>query len=198
MKKAAGALSRIDKAIFLHDLAHRAHIKAYQGDFAGTFAIVRSLSGYAPRPIKVVKQLDGSMTSSEQERQLRWQEHFATLYNGRIMDRAIGPTTTSVLAVNTNSLRITPEMTAKSIRKLGENAVGPDEIPASLLKAGGDALAIKLNALEQIIVEREQIPAMWKGGRLVDVYKKKGNPAECSNSRGLLIATILRKVSLES
>ena len=166
VKKSSGVLARIDRATFLHDLAHKANVKAYQGDFAGTFEIIRSLSGYTPRPIKAVKQLDGCMTSSEHERQLRWQEHFASLYNGSVVDRVTGPTASSSRAVEMGSFRITPEMTASSLRKLGDNAVGPDEITGSLLKAGGDPLAIKLNALEQVIVEHEQIPSSHRGGKV--------------------------------
>ena len=33
----------------------------------------------------------------------------------------------------------------------------------------------------------------WKGGRLVDLYKKKGDASVCSNSRGLLISDHLSK-----
>ena len=77
--------------------------------------------------------------------------------------------------------------------KLGNNANGPDEILAPLLKAGGDPLVIKLNALHKQIVFEEAVPYQWKGGRLVDLYKKKGNPDDCGNSRGLLISDHLAK-----
>ena len=111
------------------------------------------------------------MTGSEQERQLRWQKHFGTLHNGRVVEGLTGPTTRSCQMMKTSRFKISPEMTAKSIRKLGNNAVGRDGIAAPLLKAGGDPLATKLHALENDIVEQEKIAAMWKGGRLVDVYK---------------------------
>lgn len=38
------------------------------------------------------------------------------------------------------------------------------------------------------VVAEEQWPVQWKGGRLKDVHKRKGDPQVCTNSRGVLIA----------
>ena len=88
-----------------------------------------------------------------------------------------------------DSFDISLQKTVESISKLGNNrACGPDELHALLLKAGGTALAVKVNDIERRAVQEERIPTRWKGGRLVDLSKKKGDPAECSSSRGLFVS----------
>ena len=80
------------------------------------------------------------------------------------------------------------------VSAVGEDkACGPDGLPAKLLKAGGVALAVAVNRIETQSIEKESVPARWKGGRLVDLYKKKGDASVCSNSRGLLISDHLSK-----
>ena len=54
-------------------------------------------------------------------------------------------------------------------------------------------MAVKLNELEARIIHREQVPVKWKGGRMVDVWKKKGNAADCNSSRGILISDHMAK-----
>ena len=86
VKRATKILSSADKKLFFHDLAFKAQLSASNLDFAASFKIIRSLSGYTPKPINSIKKKDGSFTLSENERQSRWQEHFAELYSGVIVD----------------------------------------------------------------------------------------------------------------
>eukprot|EP00973_Karenia_brevis_P004837 665284-Karenia_brevis.AAC.1 len=59
IKRSGTLLSRCDKATFYHEMAFKASVKALANDFSGAFALVRSLAGYTPKPLKAVKKLDG-------------------------------------------------------------------------------------------------------------------------------------------
>ena len=181
-----------DKRTFYHDLAHKAQMCSLNGDFSGTFKVVRSLSGYAPQPMKVVKTLSGQLTFTEEERQQRWQEYFCTLLAGTIEPSSHRAMSESLSCID-SPFHISPEWTARVISELGNNAHGEDQLSANVLKAGGDALAIKVNEIENRSILEERVPIRWKGSRLVDLYKKKGNPTECSSHRGLQIADHLAK-----
>ena len=79
-------------------------------------------------------------------------------------------------------------MIATSINRLGnDKACGPDEVPSALLKVGADAMGVKVHGLQQLVVQTERWPVAWKGGRLCDLYKKKGDPSVCKSHRGLTI-----------
>jgi len=71
--------------------------------------------------------------------------------------------------------------------------LGPDTIPAELLKAGGFPMSLALSGLTSRIVASEQWPINWKGGRLVELFKGKGSPSDCDASRGLLISDHMSK-----
>ena len=84
-------------------------------------------------------------------------------------------------------LDVGPVATAAAFAKLDNNkAVGPDDIPAELLKAGGDALACKFAEVNLRTARGLSWPIQWRGGRLANIHKLKGDPQECDNSRGLL------------
>ena len=62
-------------------------------------------------------------------------------------------------------------------------------MPAELLKAGGGATAVQYSKLYGRVVENEQWPKVWAGGRIVDIYKRKGSPVICDSSRGILLSS---------
>jgi hypothetical protein len=81
-----------------------------------------------------------------------------------------------------------------AIQKLGRNrGLGLDSIPAELLQCGDMSVAVKLSELCAKIVLYDKWPYAWKGGRVVDLYKGKGDPALCDSSRGLLVSDHLGK-----
>ena len=50
-----------------------------------------------------------------------------------------------------------------------------------------------MHAVHSAIVVTSRFPIRWKGGRIVNLWKKKGDPAVCKNSRGLLVSDHLAK-----
>ena len=53
-----------------------------------------------------------------------------------------------------------------------DKAVGPDLIPAELLKTAGAPLIHIFHCLFAAIYDQVYVPLMWRGGRLVELHKK--------------------------
>ena len=134
------------------------------------------------------------MSSTEVERQERWQEHFAEVFAAKVLECVDDARTSSLQVVENHNFHPTHSGTLNAIKALGTNkAVGPDEIPALLLQAGDFPLAQQLHQIELRAIRLEQFPTAWKGGRLVDLLKHKGDASVCGMSRGLLIADHMAK-----
>ena len=65
--------------------------------------------------------------------------------------------------------------------------IGPDGVSSEMLQPGGSAVAVKLAEIHERVILGASWPFGWTGGRIHDIYKHKGNPAECDNSRGILL-----------
>ena len=65
---------------------------------------------------------------------------------------------------------------------------------AETLVAGGEPIARLLQGVMNTASKLSYAPSKWRGGRLVELYKGKGDPALTDNSRGLLIADHSSKI----
>eukprot|EP00973_Karenia_brevis_P019262 2640021-Karenia_brevis.AAC.1 len=82
-------------------------------------------------------------------------------------------------------------MALKSLKR--NRGLGKDEVPAELLQAGASAMAVKVSEVYQRIVDTEQWVTAWVGGKLVDIFKNKGEQADADNSRGILLVDHIGK-----
>jgi hypothetical protein len=108
--------TRGDRDAFPEKMAIQAQFSALSGNFRASYQVTRSLSGFVPGQLESVKMLDGTMSSSEAQRQERWQERFASLYSGEIAG-SIGDTASSPAAMAANS-------TFKLVSEDSEKAIG--------------------------------------------------------------------------
>ena len=76
--------------------------------------------------------------------------------------------------------------------------VGPRWVSSEILQAGGSAVAVKLAEIHERVILGASWPFGWTGGRIHNIYKHKGNPAECDNSRGILLNVSLRQASVQN
>ena len=163
------------------------------GDLRGTFTIVKQLCGIRPRPPRVIKLKNGALSHDEASWKLRWTEHFAEVLNGTIVPDASSTVTTPERATS-GHVDVSPWRMRVAIQRLGRvKGLGLDSIPAELLHIGRFPLAVKLSELCTKIVLYDKWPYAWKGGRVVDLYKGKGDPMLCDASRGLLISDHMGK-----
>jgi hypothetical protein len=61
---------------------------------------------------------------------------------------------------------------------------GTDNIPAELIKAGGETLFSEIHRLICSIWNKEELPQQWKESIIVPIYKK-GDKTDCNNYRGI-------------
>jgi hypothetical protein len=59
---------------------------------------------------------------------------------------------------------------------------GTDNIPAELIKAGGETLYSEIHRLIRCIWNKEELPQQWKEYIIVPIYKK-GDKTDCNNYR---------------
>jgi hypothetical protein len=70
---------------------------------------------------------------------------------------------------------------------------GTDNIPAELIKAGGETLYSEIHRLICCIWNKEELPQQWKEFIIVSIYKK-GDKTDCNNYRGISLLSTAYKI----
>lgn len=190
LQRAIRHLVMKDREKHLQHLAYKAVSANFRGDFRTTAAIINMLAGKHRPQSGNVKLLDGSVACDDTQRNERWQEHFCNVFSGTVCDHSNLLDVLSAPRVNldTSTFQTNPARTLVAFKRLPKNKglVG-DGISAELLCAGGMECAFMFDCLHQRIL-REGWPLHWCGGRIVDLWRCKGDPEICDNSRGLLLS----------
>ena len=88
----------------------------------------------------------------------------------------------------------TPGDVQRAIRALKNNKTpGIDNIPAELLKYGGETLECEIYEIIQLIWRHEEMPGAWDIGNIIPIHKK-GDKTVCSNYRGIALLPVCYKV----
>ena len=74
------------------------------------------------------------------------------------------------------------------------NSIGSDEIPPELLKCALSHTTRALHSLFQRIWRCGRVPAEWKDGIIVSLYKNKGPKDECGSYRPISLLSVPGKV----
>ena len=94
----------------------------------------------------------------------------------------------------------TEEETATAMKAMANaTAVGPDGLPAKLLKLGlqqDRAILLELHRLATLVWSEEKVPQQWKD-MVITVLHKKGDKTECGNYRGSSLVSHTGKVLLK-
>ena len=105
----------------------------------------------------------------------RWEQHFAGVLGATLaggVDQAVPRCDEKPPA---EPMRVDFDEVEKSINDLPpRKAAGPDGIVAEIIRAGGKVYATFLHTLLLDITWWHYVPADWRGGRLVNLWKKKG------------------------
>jgi hypothetical protein len=70
---------------------------------------------------------------------------------------------------------------------------GTDQIPAELIKAGGETLYSEIHRLICFVWNKEELPQQWKESIVVPIYKK-GDKTDCNNYRGISLLSTAYKI----
>jgi hypothetical protein len=70
---------------------------------------------------------------------------------------------------------------------------GNDQIPAELIKAGGETLCSEIHRLICCIWNKEELPEQWEESIIIPIHKK-GDKTDCNNYRGISLLSTAYKI----
>jgi hypothetical protein len=184
-----------DRTQHLEELAAEAERAAYHGNWMVSFKIVNQLTGIPVRALSMVLGVNGEKIVDEEGIVDRWEHHFAGVLGATLVDGVENAVPKYTSKPHAKPMRVDFDEVEVEIARLPpRKAAGPDGIVAELIRAGGAVYATFSHNLLLDIAWWHYIPAHWRGGRLANLWKKKGSPACCDDNRGLLVSDHSAKI----
>ncbi|KAK3545596.1 hypothetical protein QTP70_008146 [Hemibagrus guttatus] len=142
----------------------------------------RDRDGKDVQQVRVIKDRDGRVLTSEESVQRRWKEYFEELMNE---ENEREKRVKGVNSVEQKVDKIRKDEVRKALKRMKSGkAVGPDDIPVEVWKCLGEAAVEFLTSLFNRVLESERMPEEWRSV-LVPIFKNKGDVQSCSNYRGI-------------
>ena len=124
-----------------------------------------------------MRRIDREITTSAEEFDERWLEHFKAVFDAEILAN------TDELDVHEPEGGFAPafpapsiERTERALSRLAKGkALGNVEIPVELIAAGASAFAAKYHEILVRMRDKANYPRRWRGGRIVELIKR-GRP----------------------
>ncbi|KAK3532252.1 hypothetical protein QTP86_011841 [Hemibagrus guttatus] len=148
----------------------------------------RDRDGKDVQQVRVIKDRDGRVLTSEESVHRRWKEYFEELMNeeNEREKRAEG-----VNSVEQKVDKIRKDEVRKALKRMKSGkAVGPDDIPVEVWECLGEAAVEFLTSLFNRVLESERMPEEWRRSVLVPIFKNKGD----SNYRGIKLMSHTMKL----
>ncbi|KAK3506756.1 hypothetical protein QTP70_023753, partial [Hemibagrus guttatus] len=143
----------------------------------------RDRDGKDVQQVRVIKDRDGRVLTSEESVQRRWKEYFEELMNE---ENEREKRVEGVNSVEQKVDKIRKDEVRKALKRMKSGkAVGPDDIPVEVWKCLGEAAVGFLANLFNRVLESERMPEEWRRSVLVPIFKNKGDVQSCSNYRGI-------------
>ncbi|MCJ8736328.1 hypothetical protein PDJAM_G00258270 [Pangasius djambal] len=120
----------------------------------------RDRDGKDVQQVKVIKDRDGRVLTSEESVQRRWKEYFEELMNeGNEREKRVEEVTSVEQKVD----KIRKDEVRKALKRMKSGkAVGPDDIPVEVWKCLGEAAVEFLTSLFNRVLESENMPEEWR------------------------------------
>ncbi|KAK3536575.1 hypothetical protein QTP86_013771 [Hemibagrus guttatus] len=152
----------------------------------------RDRDGKDVQQVRVIKDRDGRVLTSEESVQRRWKEYFEELMNE---ENERGKRVEGVNSVEQKVDKIRKDEVRKALKRMKSGkAVGPDDIPVEVWKCLGEAAVEFLASLFNRVLESEKMPEEWRRSVLVPIFKNKGDVQSCSNYRGIKLMSHTMKL----
>ena len=174
------------------------------GDQHGFFQNIKSVQ------LEETKKVESQCVRDEEGRLLRnkgcirerWVRFFRSLLNSK--SDLLDPDTSKRLpqhpVANAHGIEPTEEEIATAIKAMANaKVVGPDGLPAELLKLGlqqDRTILLELHRLTTLIWREGKVPQQWKDA-VITVLHKKGDKTECGNYRDISLVSHAGKVLLK-
>ncbi|KAK3514198.1 hypothetical protein QTP70_009439 [Hemibagrus guttatus] len=152
----------------------------------------RDRDGKDVQQVRVIKDRDGRVLTSEESVQRRWKEYFEELMNE---ENEREKRVEGVNSVEQKVDKIRKDEVRKALKRMKSGkAVGPDDILVEVWKCLGEAAVEFLASLFNRVLESERMPEEWRRSVLVPIFKNKGDMQSCSNYRGIKLMSHTMKV----
>ncbi|KAK3511475.1 hypothetical protein QTP70_008958 [Hemibagrus guttatus] len=152
----------------------------------------RDRDGKDVQQVRVIKDRDGRVLTSEESVQRRWKEYFEELMNE---ENEREKRVEGVNSVEQKVDKIRKDEVRKALKRMKSGkAVGPDDIPVEVWKCLGEAAVEFLANLFNRVLESERMPEEWRSSVLLPIFKNKGDVQSCSNYRGIKLMSHTMKV----
>ncbi|KAK3538295.1 hypothetical protein QTP70_035062, partial [Hemibagrus guttatus] len=143
----------------------------------------RDRDGKDVQQVRVIKDRDGSVLTSEESVQRRWKEYFEELMNE---ENEREKRVEGVNSVEQKVDKIRKDEVRKALKRMKSGkAVGPDDILVEVWKCLGEAAVEFLTSLFNRVLESERMAEEWRRSVLVPIFKNKCDMQSCSNYRGI-------------
>ncbi|KAK3517158.1 hypothetical protein QTP86_019099, partial [Hemibagrus guttatus] len=152
----------------------------------------RDRDGKDVQQVRVIKDRDGRVLTSEESVQRRWKEYFEELMNE---ENEREKRVEGVNSVEQKVDKIRKDEVRKALKRMKSGkAVGPDDIPVEVWKCLGEAAVEFLANLFNRVLESERMPEEWRRSVLMPIFKNKGDVQSCSNYRGIKLMSHTMKL----
>ena len=152
----------------------------------------RDRAGKDVLQVRVIKDANGNVLTSEESVLRRWMEYFEELMNEE-NERERRLEEVEIVNLEVGWISKDEVRTAMKRMKSGK-AVGPDGIPVDAWKCLGEMAVGLLTRLFNKILESERMPEEWRLSVLVPIFKNKGDVQSCGNYRGIKLLSHTMKV----
>ncbi|KAK3547466.1 hypothetical protein QTP86_021026, partial [Hemibagrus guttatus] len=130
----------------------------------------RDRDGKDVQQVRVIKDRDGRVLTSEESVQRRWKEYFEELMNE---ENEREKRVEGVNSVEQEVDKIRKDEVRKALKRMKSGkAVGPDDIPVEVWKCLGEAAVEFLTSLFNRVLESERMPEEWRRSVLVPITMK--------------------------
>ncbi|KAK3524774.1 hypothetical protein QTP86_004220 [Hemibagrus guttatus] len=152
----------------------------------------RDRDGKDVQKVRVIKDRDGRVLTSEESVQRRWKEYFEELMNE---ENEREKRVEGVNSVEQKVDTIRKDEVRKALKRMKSGkAVGLYDIPVEVWKCLGEAAVEFLASLFNRVLESERMPEEWRRSVLVPIFKNKGDVQSCSNYRGIKLMSHTMKL----
>jgi hypothetical protein len=146
--------------------------------------------GYQPR-INIIKDENDNLIGDPQNVLNRWKNFFNQVLNvqGVYDVRQMDIHTAEPLVPEPSLVEV--EIAIGKLKSYKSR--GTDQIPAELIKAGGETLYSEIHRFICSIWNKEELPQQWKESITVPI-NKKGDKTDCNNYRGISFLSTAYKI----
>ena len=192
--KAVTKCCRRAKRKWLQEKAEEAEQAHKKGNSRQVFKLVKQISGQkSTQPGMGIKSMTGEMIYDLDKILDRWYEYGKQLYSKDSLN--VRATTND--KPNEQEPEVLLSEIRQAIKRLKNNkAPGLDNIPAELLKAGGETTVMSLKAIIDQIWETGEWPDDWVMSELITLPKVTGT-FECDKHRTISLISHAAKIALE-